>query len=257
MGWLHSEATVTEFEERNDLVDHARDNLRTIGQKWNDRLTLNNLRLIDRYLEGEIEILIHLRRGAARPGDADDFCASLKHDREPSGTNVDRPVGLCSKLFDKSADGRITKSGVIVAGVAKTKRLDPLGYDEQDAVLVGIVQLADDPDRLIPSLVRLDGLDEAYHLRSDSLYLSRGSVFQFGRGILDRETNPVDGLGAVGFDQPTGQVIERHRLPFDGVVVDVHLGPAIVFRRQTLAHAIGGGSPVLGCFLCREDRAVL
>ena len=50
-------------EERKELTDNAIDKARQLMEKWKNRLTLDNLRLAERYLVGELEILVHLRIG--------------------------------------------------------------------------------------------------------------------------------------------------------------------------------------------------
>jgi hypothetical protein len=46
-------------EKRDELIDDIIDKLRKLGQKWNDRLTLDNRRFSERYLKGQIEVTVH------------------------------------------------------------------------------------------------------------------------------------------------------------------------------------------------------
>ena len=63
-------------EERKELTDNAIDKAHQLMEKWKNRLTLDNLRLAERYLVGELEILVDLRIGL--PGYAR-LCAVLKN----------------------------------------------------------------------------------------------------------------------------------------------------------------------------------
>lgn len=205
---------MNESQERNELVDHALDKLHKLGQKWNNRLELNNLRLTERYLIGEIEILVHIRWWSARPGYSHDFCAVLKGNGDHTcGMNDGRVMSFRNESVNFSPDSRGHRIQNRMIGEAKTEPLNSIGDDEQDTVFVGIVQLADDPKRSIPSLVRLDSLHTTYCLRSDSLYLSLGSIFKFGssfiRGVEKREGNPCNRLIAVGLNQSASEMVER------------------------------------------------
>src|SRR5947209_925734 len=70
-------------EERTEAVNDALDKLRKLGQKWDDRPTLDNLRLSERYGVGEFEVIVHLQRRAAVPREAVKLCAVLKNRDAP------------------------------------------------------------------------------------------------------------------------------------------------------------------------------
>ena len=201
------------LNERNELLDHALDQLQKIGQKWNDRLEVHNLRLVDRYIEGELELLIHMKRRTAGPRQPQHFCAVLKHGDCSRRKVESAPNEIADtrrpELFDCTKNAGVLQDGVTAIEVAETQSLSSVCDDKQDAVLVGIVQFAEHTERLVPSVVRLDTLNESYRVRMDSLYLRYGVFFEFGRTIVEREAGLVDApRGPHSLDEPTGQVIE-------------------------------------------------
>src|SRR5438874_13332659 len=65
------------LQERDERTYHALDQLRQLDQKWQDRLTLNNLRLTERYRKCEIDLRVVL--APAGRLDATEFVAVLKY----------------------------------------------------------------------------------------------------------------------------------------------------------------------------------
>lgn len=166
---------MNELQERNELVGHALGKLREMHQKWTDRLTINNLRLGDRYLEGEIEVFVHLKRRSVGPTNTGQFCLILRH-----GKNV----------------------------------------SQQEAVFIGVVQLAEFPERVVPTLVGLSQLDEVYSARIHSLYFSSKLSFVFGRSFLDRESRSAAGRTAAGLNQATSKMVKSAAEIMDSVPND-------------------------------------
>jgi hypothetical protein len=208
---------MAELEKRDKLVDNALDQLRALGQKWHDRLTLDNLRLCERYLDGTIELLILLRRQAALPFESHDFCAVLKH-WEHSGRRrgVEEGGKPLADAIQQSPTLLGSEPGMGVAAIAELPQ-PAMPDDEQEAVLVDVVKLAECPERSIPTLVRLDRLNESFRTRADSLYFSRGMGHVFGRSIIKREGGLLSGGGSVRLDQLPRQVVEAAPQVVDGI----------------------------------------
>src|SRR5206468_639711 len=69
---------MNELEERNELRDNPIDKMGQLMQKWNDRLTLDNLRFSERYVNHGLRIHIHFR--TCHEGYySGEFCAALQH----------------------------------------------------------------------------------------------------------------------------------------------------------------------------------
>jgi hypothetical protein len=62
-----------ESQERNELVDNTIHNIRQLMEKWNNRFTQNDPRLIEHYLKGELDIHIQIRNRVAEHGQT--WCA--------------------------------------------------------------------------------------------------------------------------------------------------------------------------------------
>lgn len=191
---------------RQEQADDPVDKMRRLMEKWENRLTLDNLRLGERYLKGEIQLNVHL----CVPGsaaDARDFCAVFRY-ADITG-RVTKQVGIgASRLVDRCpAD-------------ADPEPFQPQARHEQEFVLVENVQLMDRPEVIVPSWVWFGLVDEYYRTRSDSLFSSTrvGSVFgkSFIKGVL---MAPHDD-SSVRLNEPAGEVIKGRMQVVYGVPDD-------------------------------------
>ena len=182
-------------EERDELVDDALHKARQLTEQWKNRLTLDNLRLSERYLEDGIEFLLRLR-GAKEP---DDFYAVLHHD----------------------AGGGVPEGGQHPsAAMPDISRCDCIHGREQEAVLVGVVQFMEFPESIIPTLVRLESADEVFRRRAHSLYFSLNRGFVLGGSLVDRKLGLVVRGSAGGLHQLPSKVTETAAQLVDGLSRD-------------------------------------
>src|SRR5713226_3479059 len=151
--------------------EQSDDLLRKLGrlmEKWKDRLTLDNLRLTERYIVGELDFFILLRR-TVDPIHAD-FCAVFKYHRPRSGNAFD---GCDIEEFrDNVPYLRVLHDRMVKSGT-EFDSVNTEAHDKQEAVLIDVVKLLDFPQRIVPALVRLDTLNDAFRSRADSLYFSQ------------------------------------------------------------------------------------
>src|SRR4051812_40484088 len=128
----HSEATMNVSQHWNEQVKNAADEAAKLVQMWDDRSTLDNLRLDERYREGALHLIVHgvIERGSHTAH----FCAVFRKHVTAEVANVEATP----------TDGM---------GKLKPGRCD--GCAEQDSVLVEIVDDAERPESVVPSLVRL------------------------------------------------------------------------------------------------------
>jgi hypothetical protein len=180
------------LQEGHELLDNAVHKLRKLGEKWQNRLTLDNLRISERYLKGDIEILIQLFDHA--PAGLANYCVvfnSLQRVIEPQSS------GLWSERR---------------AGEEGQDRLRvQVSNHKQELVLVGNVQLMEFPQVAVASLVRLNSFQETFRTRAHSLYLSRNAGFVFGRSLEDREASPAratTGILPISLDQLPSQMVK-------------------------------------------------
>lgn len=206
---------MTELEKRQEPADDAINEMRQLVKKWDDRLTLDNLRIAERYLKGEVEFLIHLQVRAVGPSDSRHFCVVVKNWNADSLSEghcaVDFRIHAPLDLGDQVAHGRMPELQQIWRerrSKTEAKILDGEGDNRQEAVLVEVVKLVEFPEAIVPALVRLGRVDETYRGRAHSLYLSRRAGFVFGETLANGEVSPVATGLPVCLNQLPRQVVE-------------------------------------------------
>lgn len=193
---------MSELGKQTELVNDPVDQMRKLMEKWDNRLTLDNLRLAERYLEGGLEIHVHIRVFAVVNVDATDFCAVLKN----------------CKPLSASAAG-LGHDGHALGGLLGGVVLDPANHggataersNEQEAVFVDVVKLVKFPEDIIATLVRLERVEDAYRSRRHSLYFSGRVGFVFGSSLEDGKAGPVAPRArrsTVGQNQLPGQMVK-------------------------------------------------
>jgi hypothetical protein len=137
-------------EVRNDVADK----LGKLMERWEQRITPGNRRFDERFLVGEIHILIVFR--CAQTGEV-----RILHIESDSAHN------------------------------------SVLSRQNDEVVLVGVIQLPEQPERIVPVLVWLEPINRFHSLPPHTLYVSNLSGFITLRGMEYRELNlrPVFGSG--------------------------------------------------------------
>jgi hypothetical protein len=183
-------------EQGLEIGDDLLDKIRQLMNRWENRLTLNNLRLIERYLEGELRILIHTR------WHGEEYCAvfygedSIRrryvhihdwraHDTGPSGADDHCAPKSCRDGCVKCESG-----------------------GKQEAVFLSVVKLAQLPKGVCPSFVRFGQIDRVHRVLRHALYFSHTSGFIFVGVAEDRESRESRGNTSVPFDQSANDVVE-------------------------------------------------
>jgi len=169
---------MSESEKSAERVNDICNKLRQIGERFKNRITLPNLRLVDRYLENELHILVEYRVGPV----FEEYVASFQAIQ-----------GARSSEIEIGGESHVADSGATITSNDGGRQVHwpmPKCDGEQQAVLVDVVQLVEHPEWVaVPSLVRLNRLDRFYDVWPRALYLSSqiGTVF---RGVLrDRKVN--------------------------------------------------------------------
>ena len=208
---------MNDSEERGELISDAAYKMRQLFEKWKNRLAFNNLRLIERYLACELEIFVHLRLVYSGCGDSPDLCAFLKYPYGVRGAGAAPPDRVLTELVEKGIDSRASWSGRVVTNTSSDNFVS---NDKQNAVLVDVVQLANSPERVVPSVIRLSRLDEAYCSRAHSLYLSRERGYVSGGRFERRKGCVPAGRATVSLDQLPSQQVEGAAQVVNGVPDD-------------------------------------
>src|ERR1700680_3999394 len=126
-------------------------------ERWEQRITLRNLRLTDRFLNFGLNILLHVRFD---PGEIGVICLEHIASREPIGG----------------------KDKVVCNG-------------KEGAVFVDVIQLMDSPKRITSALVWFEPVDSFFRPRSHSLYFSSLIGFILAHRLCNREFNLSAGNG--------------------------------------------------------------
>ena len=151
------------FESGDDVInDYCH-----FVERFKNGLATDNLRLSERYVGFELEIVVRFSVVGAG-GNVHNFVSHLKRHRGGLGKAWALPVSSINSPFVESSDG---------------------GY--QEAVFVNAVELVDMPECFIPTYIRLYGEEEFFRTKRNTLYFSftdRRCKFLLPLGIrTDRE----------------------------------------------------------------------
>ncbi len=160
-------AIVRSDQEWLEAKNQTLHNIDVLLKRWEQRITLTNLGLVDRFFNLEIHIILHLRRKDT--GEQWGVCIECPR-ADQVGHLIREPWGLEESI---------------------------LSDHKNKSVLVNIVQFMDTPERIIPAFVWFEPIDSFYRLWPDTLYFS--SLLSFvSVGILrDRKLYSTGGRFAV------------------------------------------------------------
>lgn len=199
-------------EIHNDVVDETR----RLMKRFNNRLTLDNLRLSERYLNGELHVLVDFR-------DRENTKHIASFEREPPNAGFEKHLRIVSfgNIFQHSKE-LIPNSGDFPLRHA----MEPIlrTDSEQQSVLVDVVKLMDLPkDFAAPSRVRFDLQECFYRVRLKTLFYSPNSGFEFLGAISNREINTIKRAGRISSDanQPIGEMIKGATQILDSISSDL------------------------------------
>jgi len=163
-------------------VDNAIRELDQLGKRWHDRLTLDNLRLSERYMQFELEVVVTF----ARVGVPKEYCAIFRRDDASTGAELG-PDSIYDPEELNVADRR------------------PGG--KNCLVFVRDVNLIEREERAIPSLVWLQPADKALNFLAGTLYVSNKGLFKLFTRSADGEAIAAN-LPAVSEDGAADQMVE-------------------------------------------------
>jgi hypothetical protein len=172
---------MSELEQMREQVDDPVNKVRELMEKWDKRITLDNLRLVERYLKGELEVHILLRL-SVESGQAGEFAAILTYFEPIARAEQDRS----SKCRD-IAPGECSANQTGIPCLVKGGINDSHSHDGQPTVFVDIVKFVENPEVLVPTIVWLECLYDAYSARGNSLYFSKRLGFVFGASLADHK----------------------------------------------------------------------
>lgn len=202
----------TGAECRNDAGHKIGELLRN----FNNRLALNNLRLVERYIKGEISLLVHFHLGLKI---SHQYIAHIHWagcPRDPKeGIHLGAPLQARGMIEEPlpSEVPRHHPADVEAARIAAAR--------QDDSVLVQVVQAVQDPELMpIPSLVRFERLESLERvIPNTALYCSIKSGLVFAGSIADRKVELLvsDFNTKPDAEQLVSQVIEGAPKVLDNV----------------------------------------
>ena len=152
-------------------IDNALRELDELEESWNNRLTLENLAFVKRYLEGKLDIRITLRIGGAQ--------------EHVAVINAGVDIGAGDFIADPT-QGFDNPNG---------SQLGPYRYDR--LVFVDSVQFVDQPKGFAPALIGFESVNEPSEFLTGSLYFSYRIGFKFIERAGNRKAGSPCGLGAI------------------------------------------------------------
>jgi hypothetical protein len=165
-------------EQGREKLNESVNKLDELKKRWNERLTLDNLDLTERYLKFELGVHVHLRyRVLAESGrDSVDFCAIFQRER---GLGRDNADALCGRDLGEIDRGRI---GVGIKNIGQSVGVDGVlmrhADGHQELVFVRDVELVEPPERVVLSLIRFGVLDEVHRSLRRSIYFGGVAGFK-------------------------------------------------------------------------------
>jgi hypothetical protein len=208
------------LEHGNDPVNKARE----LMKRFDQRLTLSNLRLDDRYNEGELQILVRFRTWQSDV----EYVALFQRLEFPVVENPKVPV---QHVVHNLAEMVTLQSLIPKLGLKCPSRcVTVMDYasgrtgSHNQSVLVDVVELVEQPKFLsLPTFVWFDVVDRFDRVLPRALYFSTstGLVFRGIRG--DREVSSLPRVGgdpSSDLDEIVRQVIEGTSEVLDGISSD-------------------------------------
>ncbi len=216
-------------EKPFELIDDVLNQTREFMESWHNSMTVEKLLLSERYFKGEIHLLVHWRSGESD----EEFVAHIERNFQPPGGThgvVGLHVGLSpAHALNNSVDAR--------SGIDGAER----GADKnQKAVLVDIVEFLEDPKSVsVPTVVRLDRIDDFYRVWPRTLYLSSSLGYVFRGTVKDRKGDGFDIPQAASSNPKLhGDVVQSASQIVDGVADNEPYGVRDI---GNLLHKVKGG----------------
>lgn len=179
-------------EPIEDDVLHQTDEL---VERWNNRLTFNNLALVKRYVKGELWVHVHLQSKVG--GKAEQFCVLLQGVHPDVGIGKGRTVAHSQDpFFDCSADR------------------------DQVSVFLVDVESMEVVEQLVPAFVGFERADKLHSHLASALYFGEGAGLEVFGTTVNRELNFARNRTVPGADQLACEKIQTGPEVVDSVASD-------------------------------------
>ena len=196
--------------QSNKTQDDALDQIRQLRESFDKKLSFENLRLSERYIEGEVYILVCFMI----PGNAVKQCALFYREEGINCRYMNRLV-----LNQAAGEGKVSTKGTIhgVSIDCEIDRIDVRDGGCQQSMLIRNVESMKPPQTVIPSSVRFESVNSLFKRIGHSLCFSARLGFVLLGTLADREVN----MGAIfsGDDrnQAVGEVVQSGSKVVDSI----------------------------------------
>jgi hypothetical protein len=203
-----------------EQLNEALDKLHDLTERWNQRLTLDNLDLAKRYLKLELGVHVHLRYRVAAEAcrNSVDYCAIFQRKREFGCDDADALRRRHLVDFERGHAGvgfQDIGHGVGVGG-ALVRHAD----GHQELVFVRDVELVESPERIVLSLIRFGVLDEVHRSLRRSIYFGGVAGFKSIGALEDgKSVLFADGV-ALGTNHLANEQVEGRTKVVDAIPDD-------------------------------------
>lgn len=191
---------VVPSEEGIEQVDCVLDRASKLIQAWEQRLTLKNLALAKRYLEGKLRILVHARNTSGRFKNPKEFCAVFQRELPIGGRESYKHLGDCLGEFHGAK------------GCSDIQDDVPMGstYKYRKFVFLCDTESIELPEGVIPSLVRFESLNDSSHVCGNALYFSHSNGWKFINITENGESaTPVEHCRISGSHEVANHVVKN------------------------------------------------
>lgn len=151
------------LKKREKAGSDALDKINHLMERWENRITIRNLRLSNRFINFELHILLHLR------------------------INASEVWGICLEP-------------IIPVEPVPPKQII-MRHGKKGAVFVDIVKLMDSPERIVPAFVWFERIDSFYRFWPHALYFSSLVGFITSEVLRNREFDFSGGFTAGRADE--------------------------------------------------------
>ena len=179
------DGSVSQSEESLKLAGKSINEVSHLIERIKNQLAFGNLRLAERYVNSELKLLVRLVVGTG--GNVDDFIACYERDKP---ILVEPNITTLSEVHPPLVHGSCNS--------------------EQKAMLVNNVELMEQPERLIQSLVRLYRTDDVKCIGRDLLYFSiaDGRLVLLG-SLSNRKVDVAVWNAATSLDKLPHEIVQR------------------------------------------------
>jgi hypothetical protein len=180
----------TSEQEWREAGKKSLDQLEHRIKRFNDRLTFDNPRLVERYVEGKLKLLLHFV--ASIGGSSENYVAHLRFapgvsGKGERGAQYNGTGHIWEATLDEQLPKRLPDKNAVMHEHLK----------ENAPVFVHDVQSMENPEHRLTTLARVDFVDCFYDLFTEGLYFSEGVGFLRLGVIVDREVNPLAFIGRI------------------------------------------------------------